>query len=434
MFDVLIIGGGLGGTVAALAAQRRGARVGLATRSWGATAMSTGALDLAFTPALSREHQMPRSLAEHIMDIIAHRRRHPYGVMGLERTMPALKQGSALLSDILEGSGLETSRLDLEAENLLLPSSLGALLPAGGAMAPHRGVTFSEPVTGRWGVLEFRGQPHFDAGRVARGVAVDAESITGTSPELVEMTVPLEVVGTQIEVARALDDQAGADALARELQKKARGLDGIIAPPILGLERTSSVKRRLEEAAGCVVVEALAHMPSVPGIRLQRALERALKKAEVNLVGEIVAVRHDRRRVTAAVTLDDLEISCGAMVLATGRFVSGGVRWSDLSRRCTESLFGLPVVTEDGLMEEDSPHKTLRDTPMESHPLMTAGVQVNADLQPIREGIVPYENLFAAGMVIGGFASRYALCADGVALSTGWLAGCAAAERGSRDA
>ena len=85
-------------------------------------------------------------------------------------------------------------------------------------------------------------------------------------------------------------------------------------------------------------------------------------------------------------------------------------------------------------MEEDSPHNTVRDTPMESHPLMTAGVQVNAELQPVREGVVPFDNLYAAGMVIGGFASRYALCADGVALSTGWLAGQSAAELGSRTA
>ena len=58
---------------------------------------------------------------------------------------------------------------------------------------------------------------------------------------------------------------------------------------------------------------------------------------------------------------------------------------------------------------------------------MTAGVRVNEALQPMAEGRVPFANLFAAGNVLGGFASRYALCSDGVALATGWLAGQAAA-------
>jgi anaerobic glycerol-3-phosphate dehydrogenase len=63
---------------------------------------------------------------------------------------------------------------------------------------------------------------------------------------------------------------------------------------------------------------------------------------------------------------------------------------------------------------------------------MTAGVHVNRRMQPQREGATAWRNLFAAGMVIGGFASRYALCADGVALATGWWAGREAAKEGTR--
>jgi hypothetical protein len=100
--------------------------------------------------------------------------------------------------------------------------------------------------------------------------------------------------------------------------------------------------------------------------------------------------------------------------------------------RIARQLFGLPLVTELGPLEADSPHSVVRRAPVESHPLMTAGVQVNASMQVIRRGKLAHPNLFAAGMVIGGFASRYALCADGVALRSGHLAGlqgAAAAQR-----
>ncbi|MBI3179637.1 MAG: FAD-binding protein, partial [Deltaproteobacteria bacterium] len=101
-----------------------------------------------------------------------------------------------------------------------------------------------------------------------------------------------------------------------------------------------------------------------------------------------------------------------------------GVTWTD---RCREALLGLPVATEEGLLEDESPHAIVRRTPMEWHPLMTAGIEVTRELRPLREGEVAHDNLYAAGMVIGGFASRYVLCADGVALATGWHAGCRAA-------
>jgi anaerobic glycerol-3-phosphate dehydrogenase len=99
--------------------------------------------------------------------------------------------------------------------------------------------------------------------------------------------------------------------------------------------------------------------------------------------------------------------------------VSGGVVFN---KRCRETLFDLPTVSELGLLEKDAPQSIVRADPRESHPLMTAGLQVSPQLQPIAEGRVAYENLFAAGMVVGGFASRYALCADGVALASGVLA------------
>jgi anaerobic glycerol-3-phosphate dehydrogenase len=139
----------------------------------------------------------------------------------------------------------------------------------------------------------------------------------------------------------------------------------------------------------------------------------------VVLVGEVVGVERLRDRVMAVQWKGGERLPAKAFVLASGRFISGGVVF-DFG--CREALFGLPTVTELGALEKDAPQNIVRADPRESHPLMTAGVQVNASLQPIAEGRVAFANLFAAGMVVGGFASRFALCADGVALATGVLA------------
>ena len=128
MFDVVVVGGGLAGTIAALHARRHGAQVALASRSWGASALSTGALDIAYSPALSPVAQAPRTIAEHVMDIIAHRPRHPYGILGLEATLGGIQRGYELLAQCLTEAELGIGALDLQADNLGLPSSLGAVL------------------------------------------------------------------------------------------------------------------------------------------------------------------------------------------------------------------------------------------------------------------------------------------------------------------
>lgn len=422
MFDLLVIGGGLAGATAALAAKRAGATVALASRSWGATAMSTGAIDIAFTPALSREYQSPRTVAEHVMDIIAHRTRHPYAVVGLERAITGIRDGYGLWRELFAGSDLELAPLDFEAENMGLPSSLGAVIPAAAAFPAHRGLDLSSPLAGTWGVVQLLGDPYFNAGRVKLGIAQDAEAHSGRAPSLVEIQLAVQA-RPPMAMAKALDDQKLADEVGEELRRKASGLSGLIVPPVFGLARSGEVREHLRGVMNARVVEALAHLPSVPGVRLQRQVERAIDAAGIAQVGEVVSTRVAGNAVCSLLTGDNLEITAGAYVLATGRFITGGVVWRD---RCVEGLFGLPVVTEVGLMEDDSPHPVVRELPTESHPLMTAGVGVNENLQPMREGRVAYQNLFAAGNVLGGFASRYALCSDGVALATGWLAGKAA--------
>ena len=427
MFDVVIVGGGLSGTIAALAARKQGAKVALAARSWGATALSTGALDIAYTPALSRAHQLPRTLAEHVLDIIAHRRRHPYAVLGLERTVSGLLDGFDLLREALGPYDLAPPPLNLEAANLSLASSLGGVLPAASALAPHVGLEFGVPVAGKIGVLSIDGLMAFDAQRIATAISADTKNFDVPTPEFELLRVALGFVAPPLQLARTLDDQVRADELHAQLRGRTQGLKALLTPPVLGFARAHHVRTRLQESLGIPVVESLAHLPSVPGARLQTALTASQAQAGVTQLGEVIGSKASAGKLCSLTLAGGQEIQAGAFVLASGRFIAGGVGWQ--AQHCREALFDLPVASEEGPLEADGPDAVTRVSPMESHPLMTAGVVVNPVLQPLAEGRVAYPNLFAAGMVIGGFASRYSLCADGVALATGLLAGRAAVNK-----
>ncbi|MEZ0314337.1 MAG: FAD-binding protein [Myxococcota bacterium] len=413
MFDLLIIGGGLAGVTAALEARARGARVALAQRSWGATAMSTGALDIAFAPGSPSEPTVTRSVEGHVHAIAASRARHPYAVMGSSNTLVAIADGMKHLVAALEPAGLTPRALEAIQPNQPYVSSLGALVPAATALASHAPVS-----SGAMACVQLAGDLHFDAKHVAKAAVHDGRATWGRSLTIEPITLRFDGRLPPIGLAQRLDDLGTVHELATELKSAVRGAAAVILPPVLGLTRHRETLATIQDAVGVPVIEALAHLPSVPGVRLQRALDQALRAAGVVLVGEVVAAETSGNRVDAVQGKGGERLPAKAFVLASGRFIAGGVVF-DFG--CREALFGLPTVTELGALEKDAPQNIVRADPRESHPLMTAGVQVNAAMQPIVEGRVAFANLFAAGMVVGGFASRFALCADGVALATGVL-------------
>ena len=419
MPKALVIGNGLAGTIAATQLRKDGAEVILASRSWGATAMSTGALDIAYSPALSPTHSLPRTIAEHIMDIVAHRRRHPFGVMGVETTIRGIQQGADLLRAGLGGTGLPIPALDLEAANGVYPSSLGVASFAGAVLDAHRGGELSGLGGRRVGMLRFTGYPGFDGDRVAAGVDYDLKRLGLKPPKWIHLEVDPGIRAGSIPLARSFDSDEGAGKLVEALEAFGESVECLVAPPLLGLERHAELREAASKAVGAPVVEALGHVPSVPGVRFQRALIDMASRDGIESVKGVKDLSWEGNEVVGANLEDGTTLEVDAVILATGRFVAGGVRWDHSIK---ENLLGLPVISELGPMEVGSPHAVVRRRPEESHPLMTAGVQVNSRLQPMREGKVAFDNVFAAGMLIGGFASRYALCADGVALSTGVVA------------
>ncbi len=279
MFDLLVIGGGLAGVVTALEARSTGARVALASRSWGATAMSTGALDIAFAPGSASESTLRRSIDAHAEAIASSRARHPYAVMGHENALSAIATGMGHLTRALGPAGLAPAPFDTTRANDAYVSSLGALVPAASALKTHA------PIRGEGAIacIQLEGDTTFDAAAVAHAVQHDALHAWGRKVHIEPVFVRFDGQAANIALARNLDDLATADALAKQFAIHARGFATVIVPPVMGLRRYVQVLEMLSVAAEAPVVEALAHVPSVPGVRLQMALEKALRDAGVTL-------------------------------------------------------------------------------------------------------------------------------------------------------
>jgi glycerol-3-phosphate dehydrogenase subunit B len=414
--DVLVIGGGMAGAIAALAARAAGARVVLVRRAPGATALSSGAICVAAGAASSIDE--PIAAAGRIA---AARPAHPYAVAGVKRLAEALAFAADELAELL-APPLERSRL--------------LATPLGGAVAAalcQRSMAAGDLVGARgpFAVVGLRGHLGFDAELVAAGLASHAaRGVPGARPAAVELPRVVRGEMRPHELALALEEDGAAEALGEAIrQALPRGSAMALLPPVLGVDPGRRVPERVAGAAGIAVAETLSDVPSVPGLRLHRALEARLRAAGVELVTGAAA--DGASGPGEPLAAGGRAIRARAWVLASGRFVGGGI-----ARRgvLVETTLGLPVQaaegSEAGVHLASRPAESLtRHDRRSTQPLLSAGVRVDGSLRPLDDrGRPVHARLFAAGAVVGGHEHANDGTGLGVAILTGFLAGRAAAD------
>ncbi|WP_374712217.1 anaerobic glycerol-3-phosphate dehydrogenase subunit B [Symbiobacterium terraclitae] len=388
--EVLVIGGGLSGMTAALAARRTGAEVALVAEGAGVLELASGCIDRLAVPF----EALPPA--------------HPYRLLGM-----------AVVEDEIAEFRAEMARVGwpLSPGEHEVITALGARRPTHlvgpGMAAPPPG----EPV---W-VVGFRGLRDFDPAVVAAGMggvpwswvdlpgnpeevhpvalarqleneayreevidavlsARDAAGLSigasglATGASGVETVAPGLATGASGLAAGASGLAAGASGPAAGASGLTTGAAGlsigasglatgasgqgaagsshgrrwVLFPAVLGLAGAVKVQEDFAAATGMCVAEVLLPPPSVPGLRLAEALRRAVQQAGVDLALGARAVRAEveNGRVRAVVCEGpggQVTYEAEAYVLATGGLLGGGIAAEGLEVR--EPLFGLRVAT-----------------------------------------------------------------------------------------
>ena len=228
-------------------------------------------------------------------------------------------------------------------------------------------------------------------------------------------------------LARHLDDPRALGRVVEALRGAVarQRLSHLALPPVMGLERWRQAADALNAVAPAFELLASAP-PVVPGLRLQAAMDRALADRGVGLA-RARALAGTAKGGRVAVELEAKPaVDADALVLATGKFASGGLVHH---RELMEPLLKLPVWI-DGRLADASPRpgRYLAREVGGPHALMRAGLRVDARLRPLAaDGSPAMANLYAAGSVLGGYDYVTGRCGLGTALITGHLAGAAAA-------
>jgi glycerol-3-phosphate dehydrogenase subunit B len=417
--DVVVVGAGLSGLVAAARIAEAGATVTLVAKGHASTHWGSGGMDVAGPTGATT----PAEGVAHLAGLD-----HPYSFLA-----PDVAPSIAWLLERLDAGGLPYAG-NLDTPIRRVPTAIGgtrrvAIVPAAQAAAlrpwePDEVLVVAGPA----GFKDFWPAAIADSlGREAVWMGADHPArVTG-------VTVDLDGVADRsnlnaLYLARRFDDPAQrAGDIARfaaAIKKAAGGRPGRVGvPAIMGLAQHAEAWAELKARLPLEPFEIPLVPPSIPGMRLWRVLREIIRAAGGRVqIGEAVARIHvEDGRVTAVemeAAARSQVIRTGALVLATGGLAGGGLVATH-DGRLVEPLLGLHVDApeHEAWLVADALDPA-------GHPIEAAGIPTDGGLRPLAQDgrPAPLANVRVAGALLAGQRAIRERCGDGIAVASGWRA------------
>ena len=416
--DLVVVGAGLAGLVAALVAARKGENVTVLSTGSGALSIATAAIDVLGATAEGTVTGDPTDAISHLDP------RHPYAILGPARVREAL----AFLAKLAADAGWPLTGVErapdggVRCENRVVPTVAGTRKVTCLVPATLDTTTLRNPK--KILICGVTGLRDCTPGMALEGLR-DASDFPGCAFDTVWLESPVPQhhrVTTTLDVARALESEAGLKAFCASLRAAAhgKGYDAVFLPPVLGTRPGRRVPDAAAAAAGCPVFELTGLPPGVTGLRTWHLLMDALRATgNVSFMENttVTGCEIAGDRVTSVLTshADGLRrYPAKRFIIATGGVISGGI--SVEPGRAIDSVLGLvfdlPAETADWTDQDVfAPQR-----------FAALGVSVSATLQPLLDGRPLARNVRCAGRVIGGHDPIFERCGNGVALATGYHA------------
>lgn len=416
-YDVVVIGSGMSGLIAAAKAVSGNKRTLVITKGQGVLPLTSGCIDL-WGYQLDDSGQMAANPYEEICKLAAVNPEHPYA-----RTIDILAESMDFLREVLESSGYILSGNIFRNQKVLTAlgtERVSALVP------PSMSISKADEIKTII-AIGFKNYPEFfpqmfldnlqrssfpDAVKIPLIIDLGIKEIikTGYLSNLLEKDTILHKLDIEIRTMLA---QYGFD-----MKESMNDSMLVVFPAVLGRSPDHGIWQKLRDSLGAQVIEVPGLPPSVPGQRLYKAMMGYLRRlgTEVRHNCQVVDFTAEYNRITSLTVKDssdqDFPIPTKSVILASGSFIGGGLVAKKES--VIEPLFNLPV-TAPVRQGEESHFLSL-----DGQQFLWSGVETDENLRPL-PGI---ENLYAVGSIL----SHYSYAAEknglGVAIATGYKAGC----------
>ncbi len=385
-YDVVVIGGGMSGFMASHTLSRKGYKTALISQGDPVCSLSTGCIDV-----LSRSKDPLSGIRELPDD-------HPYRLVGEKAVEEALQ----FFSQIMDKTAIPYTGDPRENREILTPvgtTKTTCLVPRTMAHAQGDAGDYIH-------VVSFKGLKDFYPSYITSRIANSSFSLFDAK------------VTSTLSIATRFEEKPFLDEFISWIQDLDTPFGTIALPAVLGMRKPMAVLEELSSKTGRVIFEIPTLPPSIPGMRLFRALKSTLQQAGGHVYwGKPVSSVERRGSRIEAVTLATSgrpsRVYGRAFILASGSFVSGGLFASRTSVQ--ETVFDLPVFVP-GPRTDWFNHDFF--TP--GHAIEKAGILIGPSFRPRESDL---ENLFVCGSIIAHSEIMKNHCGHGLAIATG----CAAA-------
>ena len=398
-YDLIVIGMGLSGLMAAKTAAEAGQKVLIVGKGMGSLCLFSNTIDILGT--IPRTTKMRDGLSQWIKD----HPEHPYSKVGLEKIEEALSSFLSLFPPPYSFQAFDNG-------NSFLPTGAGTLRPT--YLIPSTMVAGASFREGHTLIVGFKGFKDFYAHYVAD--QLKCRGITLSFPDVLHQDM------TATALARLMEKKSFTKNISKEIKKQLHGETRVGLPALLGMHDPIQVKENLEEIIGVKVFEIPILPPSIPGMRIfNRFKEWLIQKGVTFLLGYSVSkAKLGGKRCEGIEALHPPVItsySADRYLLATGRFIGGGLKAD--TEKVFEPIFKLPV--HQPRSREDWFEKNFfTGAP---HPIHQAGILTDPSLQPVDErGDLILENVWVAGSILAHHHYIDEKSKEGIEIATGYLA------------
>ena len=400
--SLLIVGAGLTGLYASILAARRGASVRLIAEGRGGLALSHGCIDI------WRDGDLRFSIGRL-------ERGHPLRQAGLASIETAL----AAFLDLMHEAPL--AYVGGMGRIWRLPTALGAAHTTAGVPVSLAGGSLDDARPIHIGHIP--GLRDFSAELAAAGMRRLGTNVRGT----IELPLPGGPPARDLyphDIGVLLEGADFLETTARQWKTRMRGVTRLGIPAVAGRDRSLHVFAALEAILGVELFEIPTLPPSLPGLRLERALRRLAVDSGVDLIEGPSARGEIDGRSGGRLVLGTLASTAGGprsyraqtVLLATGGPLHGG--WLSFANgEVQEAVFGLPI---DCLLDRD---EWTAPAIVDEQPYALLGLNVDGDFRPCdRRGRPYFANLFAAGGLLAGADRTREGSRQGIDLATAYCA------------
>jgi glycerol-3-phosphate dehydrogenase subunit B len=413
--DVLVVGGGIAGATAALAAAEEGADVRLVTHKQSTLRNASGLIDV-----LGYTHEGEGPIVDPFDRLEELPKGHPYERVGTEAVRDALSFFDEVAGDAYAGDHTDS--------NALVPTHGGTVKPTARYPISTAAGLASDPQDTL--LVGFETLTDFDAPLAAShleaaGAPFSARGVTLRFPGIVrddaKLTRYAHLLDHEERVETAAGERPAREALAATVRPHLEGESRVGFPALLGDEHAAEVRAELAESLGVDVFEVPMGPPSLPGMRLEDLLYDALEDAGVRVTSGVPVVGYETDGDAIDHVLVDrhgqeIPHRAGQYVLATGGLVGKGVRSE--RERVFEPIFDCYVP------HADDRYDWFVDDVFGEQPYARFGLVPDRELRPLDADEEPeFSNLRAAGAVLGGYDYAAEKSGAGVSLATGYVAG-----------